>query len=147
MCLTENFILLFKLIPIRHIGMNSIKFMTFTVFGLNSDFCIRWTASMPISVINKTASIIKQNSFHDVSMFLVSSSDNATLCGLTSILDGGTGHEIIFFIIILYNDQQIHKIISQIITLLHVSTMSCHPQTACNQCLAKLHQYFKNSCW
>ena len=38
-------------------------------------------------------------------------------------------------------------IISQIITLLHVSTLSCHPQTACNQYLAKLHQYFKCSCW
>jgi len=36
-------------------------------------------------------------------------------------------------------------IISQIITLLHVSTLSCHPQTACNQYLAKLHQYF-NTC-
>jgi len=30
-------------------------------------------------------------------------------------------------------------IISQIITLLHVSTLSCHPQGACNQYLAKLH--------
>jgi hypothetical protein len=28
-------------------------------------------------------------------------------------------------------------IISQIITLLHVSTLSCHPQRACNQYLAK----------
>ena len=37
--------------------------------------------------------------------------------------------------------------ISQIITLLHVSTLSYHPQTACNQYLAKLHQYFKCSCW
>jgi len=32
-------------------------------------------------------------------------------------------------------------IISQIITLLHVSTLSCHPQTACDQYLAKLHKY------
>jgi len=48
---------------------------------------------------------------------------------------------------ILYNDQQMHTIISQIITLLHVSTLSCHPQTACNQYLAKLHQHFKCSCW
>ena len=31
--------------------------------------------------------------------------------------------------------------ISQIITLLHVSTLSCHPQGACNQYLAKLHKY------
>jgi hypothetical protein len=38
-------------------------------------------------------------------------------------------------------------IISQIITLLHVSTLSCHPQGACNQYLAKLHKYFKCSCW
>jgi len=37
-------------------------------------------------------------------------------------------------------------IISQIITLLHVSTLSCHPQAACNQYLAKSHQYFKCSC-
>jgi hypothetical protein len=38
-------------------------------------------------------------------------------------------------------------IISQIITTLHVSTLSCHPQTACNQYLAKLHQYFECRCW
>jgi len=38
-------------------------------------------------------------------------------------------------------------IMSQIITLLHVSTLSCHPQGACNQYLAKLHKYFKCSCW
>jgi len=38
-------------------------------------------------------------------------------------------------------------IISQIITLLHVSTLSCHPQGACNQYLAKLHKYFTCSCW
>jgi len=36
---------------------------------------------------------------------------------------------------------------SQIITLLHVSTLSCHPQGDCNQYLAQLHQYFKGSCW
>jgi len=34
-------------------------------------------------------------------------------------------------------------IISQIITLLHVSTLSCHPQGACNQYLTKLQKYFK----
>jgi len=37
-------------------------------------------------------------------------------------------------------------IISQIITLLHVSTLSFHLQGACNQHLAKLHKYFKCSC-
>jgi len=36
---------------------------------------------------------------------------------------------------------------SQIITLLHVSTLLCHSQGACNQYLAKLHKYFKRSCW
>jgi hypothetical protein len=36
---------------------------------------------------------------------------------------------------------------SQIITLLHVSTLSCHSQGACNQCLAKLHKHFKCSSW
>jgi len=36
-------------------------------------------------------------------------------------------------------------IISQNITLLHVSTLLCHPQGACNQCLTKLHEYFKCS--
>ena len=40
-----------------------------------------------------------------------------------------------------------YTIISQIITLLHVSTLSCHPQGACNQNLAKLHEHFKYSCW
>jgi len=38
-------------------------------------------------------------------------------------------------------------IISQIITQLHVSTLSCHPRGACNQYFAKLHKYFKCSCW
>jgi len=38
-------------------------------------------------------------------------------------------------------------IISQIMTLLHVSTLSCHPQGACNQYLAMLHKHFKCSCW
>ena len=38
-------------------------------------------------------------------------------------------------------------IISQIITLLHVLTLSCHPQGTCSQYLAKLHIYFKCSCW
>jgi len=38
-------------------------------------------------------------------------------------------------------------IISQIVTLLHVSTLSCHLQGARNQYLAKLHKYFKCSCW
>jgi hypothetical protein len=37
-------------------------------------------------------------------------------------------------------------VISQIITLLQVSTLSCHPQGGCNQYLAKLHKYFKCSC-
>ena len=38
-------------------------------------------------------------------------------------------------------------VISQIIALLHVSTISCHPQVACNQYLAKLYKYFICSCW
>jgi len=37
-------------------------------------------------------------------------------------------------------------IISQIIALLHVSTLSCHPQGTCNQYLAKLHKHFKCNC-
>jgi len=38
-------------------------------------------------------------------------------------------------------------IISQIITLLPVSTLWCHPQGACNQYLTKLHKNFECSCW
>jgi hypothetical protein len=38
-------------------------------------------------------------------------------------------------------------IISQIITLLHVSKLSCHPEGAYNLYLAKWHKYFKISCW
>jgi len=38
-------------------------------------------------------------------------------------------------------------IISQIFTFLHVLTLLYHPQGACNQYLAKLHKYFKCSCW
>jgi len=37
-------------------------------------------------------------------------------------------------------------IISQIITLLYASTLSCHPQGTSNQYLAKLHKYFNCSC-
>jgi len=37
-------------------------------------------------------------------------------------------------------------IISQIITLLHVSTLSCRDQGACDQYLAKLHNYLRCSC-
>ena len=49
--------------------------------------------------------------------------------------------------LILHNDQQMHTIISQIITLLHFSTLSCHPLAAYNQYLAKLHKYLKRRCW
>jgi len=38
-------------------------------------------------------------------------------------------------------------IISQIISLLRVSTLSCHPQGDWNQYHANLHKYFKCSCW
>jgi len=38
--------------------------------------------------------------------------------------------------IVLNCEQQTHTIISQIITLLHVLTLSYHPQGACNQYLA-----------
>jgi len=38
-------------------------------------------------------------------------------------------------------------IISQIITILHVSTLSCHPQGDCNKYLAKLHNYSNCICW
>jgi len=40
-----------------------------------------------------------------------------------------------------------YTIISQIIILLNVSTLSCHPHGACNQYLAKLQKYFECSCW
>jgi len=40
-----------------------------------------------------------------------------------------------------------YTIISQMITLLHVSTLSRYPQGAFNQYLAKLHKYIKCSCW
>jgi len=36
---------------------------------------------------------------------------------------------------------------SQIITILPVSTLLCHPQGACTQYRTKLHKYFKCSCW
>ena len=39
------------------------------------------------------------------------------------------------------------KIISQMFMLLHVSTLSCHPQWAFNEYLANLHKYVKCSCW
>jgi len=51
------------------------------------------------------------------------------------------------YFIILYYDQKMHTIISQIITLLNVSTLSCHPQWAFSSYLNKLHKYFKSSSW
>ena len=54
------------------------------------------------------------------------------------------GNELIFLLFCTMTNKRI--IISQIITLLHVSTLSYHPQTDCNQYLAKLHQYLKCSC-
>jgi len=33
------------------------------------------------------------------------------------------------------------------ITLLHVLTLSCHPQGACYQYHVRLHKYFKCCCW
>jgi hypothetical protein len=44
------------------------------------------------------------------------------------------------FVLWLTNGQLSHKI-----TLLRVSSLSCHPQGVCIQCLAKLHKYFKCS--
>jgi len=50
-------------------------------------------------------------------------------------------------LIILYNyDQQMHNYFTND----HIPTTfdtTCHPQTACNQYLAKLHKYLKCSCW
>ena len=45
----------------------------------------------------------------------------------TSISNAAVGN---WLFVILYYDQQMHTIISQIITLLHVSTLSCHPPGA-----------------
>ena len=42
--------------------------------------------------------------------------------------------------VILCCDQQMHTIISQIITTLHVSTLSCYPQGACNQCFQYMYR-------
>jgi len=47
------------------------------------------------------------------------------------------------YFIILYNDQQIFHKLSHYYMFRHL----CHPQTAYNQYLAKLHKYFKYSCW
>jgi len=57
------------------------------------------------------------------------------------------GEIIIIFLLSLFcTNTKKCTIISQIITLLHVSTLSRHPQTACNQYLAKLHKYFNCTC-
>jgi len=40
-----------------------------------------------------------------------------------------------------------YTIISQIITLLHIPTLSSHPQGVRSQYLAKLHKYVKCSIW
>ena len=53
----------------------------------------------------------------------------------------GTVHLLLFWVL-----TNKCTIISQINTLPHVSTLSCHPQGVCNQCLVKLHKYFKCCC-
>ena len=66
----------------------------------------------------------------------------STLPSYTSMSNAVVGN--IIYNYSLYNDQQKHTIISQIITLLlHVSTLSCHPQVVRSQYLAKLHKYVK----
>jgi len=50
-------------------------------------------------------------------------------------------------IIVLHYDPTNAQLFHKLFTLLHFSTLSCHPQGACNQYLAKLHKYFKCSCW
>jgi len=67
---------------------------------------------------------------------------NATLCKMGDYFNFNTRtvHRLLFCTMI--NKCTITGI-SQIITLLHVSTLSCHPLGAYNQYLAKLHKYFK----
>ena len=48
--------------------------------------------------------------------------------------------------VISYYDQQMHNYLKNYHTP-DVSKLSCHPQGACNQYLAKLHKYFRCSCW
>ena len=56
-------------------------------------------------------------------------------------LVGGSYKKRIVCYLSLCDEPKVHTIISQIITLLHVSTLSCHPQPSWNQYLAKLNQY------
>ena len=76
-------------------------------------------------------------------------------CTVVSMLQCEPIHNIYFFILIPCTVHLLSfctvtnkcTIISQIITLLHVSTLSFHPRGACNQHLVELHKYFKCSCW
>jgi hypothetical protein len=76
--------------------------------------------------------------------------------GLDWMVISGQGNALLFWNRPYFNPCAVHLllfctmtnkcvIISQIITLLHVSTLSCHSQGACNQYLAKLHRYLKCS--
>jgi hypothetical protein len=66
-----------------------------------------------------------------------------TLLSYTSMSNVAVGNTILLFCTMTNK----RTIISQIIALPHVSTLSCHRQTACNQYLVKLHKYVKCSCW
>jgi len=68
-----------------------------------------------------------------------------TMLSYTSISNAAVGNTVNNFLFCAMTNKC--TIISQIITLLHVSTLSCHPQEDFNQHLAKLHRYFKCSCW
>jgi len=48
--------------------------------------------------------------------------------------------------IILYYDRQMHNYFTNYHTPTYFDTI-VYPQGACNQCLAKLHKYYKCSCW
>ena len=58
-----------------------------------------------------------------------------------------TNKKYIYFLFCSMTNKSTITINLQIITLLRVSTLSCHPQGTRNQYLAKLHKCFKCSCW
>ena len=68
---------------------------------------------------------------------------------LTFMCGGGEKNVINIFLFLFckITNKSTITINSQIITLLHVSTLSCHLQTARIQYLAKLHKYIHCSCW
>jgi len=116
-------------------------FCSIPFIKVTENHCVFWFSVQLLSEIFLTLRRIQRDMIKMyiglcVKYWLLLLSD-CNVTGIFSIFFRKTCCNIILFFCTL--NQNMHTIISQIITPLHVSTLSCHPQTACNHYLAQLH--------